>query len=203
MPITVYKKCEYQYVSEENRWSSHAETLISTIVKDWLDSGKATSVVLFFRSKDKDLDAYFPIMSNNPNGLKAKNFESADKKSKIIGIDPIEMEIELSNNGNLSERNIALIYHKAQQKTPINNNMAFMILDNIYTGSIIIIESIKELSKLYEKFNNLEYIRNKQYILTGPLVRFKFNGKAYDSSLAGSCFIGLADFQKKLKKLLN
>jgi hypothetical protein len=130
--IIEIKKGELRKKAVEHKWSAHAEHAILQIVQEWLDSGLAQSVLLFFKEDvSGDLHAYMPIIPLGAQGLpKVQPLKGAKGVAQIIGVEPYPLE-----GKNLVGEDIDFIARTMRQENYWNGNEVFRMSDrgNIQT----------------------------------------------------------------------
>jgi len=73
----------------KKNWTSYTKKIIKQIVNEWLDTGFALFVLLFFKENEKDLHAFWPIISiDKMQRPVVQDLQSENGESKIIGIEP-------------------------------------------------------------------------------------------------------------------
>ncbi len=93
MKIIEIKRGEIQKKAVEYKWHTHDVTVIHKIIKNWLETGLAQSILLFFKEDNNALHAYMPIVPvDNQQRPEVRDFESAKGMAKILGIEPYPLE---------------------------------------------------------------------------------------------------------------
>jgi hypothetical protein len=110
--VHVLKKSDLRKEAIKNKWSAHAVAIIEKIIRDWLDSNLAQSVLLFFKEDmSGDLYAYMPLVSEDHGNLPdIKDHKGAKGEAKIIGVEPYPVPLETSNYALRSEDNDIIIH---------------------------------------------------------------------------------------------
>lgn len=88
MKIKEIKRSDFKKKAIQERWTVNDVKIIDEILKTWLDSSIACSVLTCFNDND-DLHAYMPIIYDNVvPSVQVKDLLSASGNLKIIGIEP-------------------------------------------------------------------------------------------------------------------
>jgi hypothetical protein len=124
--IIEIKKGELRKKTVEYKWSAHAEKTIARIIREWLDSDLAQSVLLFFKEDTSgELHAYMPIV---PLGAqdppRAQSLAGAKGAAQIIGIEPYPLDGKI-----LAREDIDFIARTMRQENYWNGNEVFRMSD--------------------------------------------------------------------------
>jgi hypothetical protein len=134
LKIIEIKKEELRKKAVEYKWSAHAQQAIERIVQDWLDSGFAQSVLLFFKEDiSGNLHAYMPIITIDAQKPKAQPLKGANGTAAIIGVEPYPLDGKI-----LKKEDMNFIIRIMQQENYWNGNEVYRMSDqgNIQTFDV-------------------------------------------------------------------
>lgn len=125
---TIFEK-NLERAAEKYNWTDHAVNTIKKIIKAWLNSNIAKSILLFFKENSSwDLHSYMPIVSEiNENTPNSEDIKGPRGQAQIIGVRPYENIFETSSRSS-QFREDAIFVTSIMRKKYWNGNEVFKLM---------------------------------------------------------------------------